>query len=362
MFLDSIKSPATKTGYDNSIKRYVGYRKLGNPDMLLSEQNPRVIENQIIGYVRSMRDSNLAYASIVFNVSPIITFYNLNNITLNKKKISRYYGEHIRVVKDRGYSTEEIATILQTADIRMRMIILLLSSTGCRVGALPSVNLSNLTFKPEYGLYKIAFYESTNSEYYTFTTRECASAINNYLTFRSRQGERLSFDQNLNRWVPNETPLIRLTFDINDTLEARNVKRIRLEGLRTALHHHMVRCGLRQTEHPTEGRDDAITTRRVRKEIALTNGFRKHVVSTFIDCGLNHEIRELIVDHATGLDANYFRPSEDQVLREYMKAHDMLLIDQSLRLARENQELKEDNAKYEHLNSRIENLYTKLGL
>ena len=115
----TIKSEATKTGYDNSIKRYIGYRKLSNPDMLLSEQNPRVIENQIIGYVRSMRNSNLAYASIVFNVSPIITFYNLNNITLNKKKISRYYGEHIRVVKDRGYSTEEIATILQTADIRI---------------------------------------------------------------------------------------------------------------------------------------------------------------------------------------------------------------------------------------------------
>jgi integrase len=169
--------------------------------MLLLEQNPRVIENHIIGYVRSLREKNLAYASIVFNVSPIITFYELNNITLNRKKISRYYGEHIRVVKDRGYSTEEIATILQTADIRMRMIILLLSSTGCRVGALPSVNLSNLTFKPEYGLYKITFYESSNSEYYTFTTHECASAINNYLTFRSRQGERLSFDQNLNRWM-----------------------------------------------------------------------------------------------------------------------------------------------------------------
>jgi hypothetical protein len=352
MFLDSIKSDATKMGYDNSIKRYIGYRKLSNPDMLLAEQNPRVIENQIIDYVRSLRYNNLAYASIVFNVSPIITFYDLNNITLNRKKISRYYGEHIRVVKDRGYSTEEIATILQTADIRMRMIILLLSSTGCRVGALPSVNLSNLTFKPEYGLYKIVFYESSNSEYYTFTTRECASAINNYLTFRSRQGEKLSFDQNLNRWMPNDTPLIRLMFDINDTLEARNPKRIRLEGLRTALHHHMVRCGLRQTEHPTEDN----TPRRVRKEVALTNGFRKHVISTFIDCGLNHEIRELIADHATGLDANYFRPSEDQVLEEYLKAESYLTIDPAARLARENQELKVEQSSLQVLREEVDKL------
>jgi hypothetical protein len=158
--------------------------------------------------------------------------------------------------------------------------------------------------------------------------------------------------------MPNDTPLIRLMFDINDTLEARNPKRIRLEGLRTALHHHMVRCGLRQTEHPTEDN----TPRRVRKEIALTNGFRKHVISTFIDCGLNHEIRELIADHATGLDANYFRPSEDQVLEEYLKAESYLTIDPAARLARENQTLKEENTKYEHLHTRIENLYTKLGL
>jgi hypothetical protein len=236
----------------------------------------------------------------------------------------------------------------------MRMIILLLSSTGCRVGALPSVNLSNLTFKPEpeYELYKIVFYESSNSEYYTFTTRECASAINNYLTFRSRQGEKLSFDQNLNRWMPNDTPLIRLTFDINDTLEARNPKRIRLEGLRTALHHHMVRCGLRQTEHPTEGD----TTRRVRKEVALTNGFRKHVISTFIDCRLNHEIRELIADHATGLDANYFRPSEDQVLQEYLKAESMLTIDSALRYQQRIETLEADQANWLALRKELDEL------
>jgi hypothetical protein len=159
----------------------------------------------------------------------------------------------------------------------------------------------------------------------------------------------------------NDTPLIRLTFDINDTLEARNPKRIRLEGLRTALHHHMVRCGLRQTEHPTEGRDDTITTRRVRKEIALTNGFRKHVISTFIDCGLNHEIRELIADHATGLDANYFRPSEDQVLQEYLKAEPYLTIDPAARLARDNEKLRVDRDAYETLRTDVAKLKALLN-
>ena len=62
------------------------------------------------------------------------------------------------------------------------------------------------------------------------------------------------------------------------------------------------------------------------------------------------------------LDQNYFRPSEDQVLSEYLKAEPLLTIDPAARLARENETLKEENTKYDHLHTRIENLYTKLGL
>lgn len=64
---------------------------------------------------------------------------------------------------------------------------------------------------------------------------------------------------------------------------------------------------MRQVEHLTEND----TNRRVRKSVSFSTGFRKHVISTFIEAELNHEIRELISDHAIHLDANYFRPTED---------------------------------------------------
>jgi hypothetical protein len=61
------------------------------------------------------------------------------------------------------------------------------------------------------------FYESTSDEYYTFTTRECANTgIDNYLEYRKRSGENIHFNQNMNRWEPENTPLIREQFDIND--------------------------------------------------------------------------------------------------------------------------------------------------
>ena len=111
---------------------------------------------------------------------------------------------------------------------------------------------------------------------------------------------------------------------------------MKLNALRSALTMHLVKSGLRVIEHPT----DPTPLKRVRKSISLANGFRKHVISTFIEAGLNHEIRELLVDHATMLDQNYFRPTEDQVLQEYLKAEPYLTIDPAARLAQENQALR----------------------
>jgi hypothetical protein len=78
------------------------------------------------------------------------------------------------------------------------------------------------------------------------------------------------------------------------------------------------------------------------------------VISTFIEAGLNHEIRELIVDHNTQLDQNYFRPSEEQVLREFLKAEQMLTVDPSARLAQQVQTLKIEKSKMERLEQRME--------
>jgi len=275
----------------------------------------------------SLRNDGIAYATIKYLLAPIFTFYQLNDILLNKKKVFRYLGEFKRVVKDKPYSTEQIQQALQNADQRMRTIILILSSTGCRVGALPGLTLRNLTKLPDYSLYKITFYEGTNNEYYNFCTRECAASVDSYLLYRQRCGEKLSFNESTNRWEPEDTPLIRVSFDMNDSFQAsRQIRALTQHGVRMALDLHLIKCGLRQTEHPNE------RNRRVRKNISLANGFRKHVISTFIEAQLNHEIRELIVDHATGLDSSYFRPTEKQVLEEYLKAEPYLTIDPSMRL------------------------------
>jgi hypothetical protein len=97
-FINAIKSPATQAAYNISLRRYINHIKQKEPDDLLTHaSNPRYIESQIIEYVMSLRDDGISYNTIQFLVAPIFTFYQLNDVVLNRKKVSRYLGEYKRV-------------------------------------------------------------------------------------------------------------------------------------------------------------------------------------------------------------------------------------------------------------------------
>jgi integrase len=65
-------------------------------------------------------------------------------VTLNWRKIKSYQGEHVKVAEDRPYNHNEIQTLLSHATFRNKAIILLMSSTGLRLGAVPSLRIKDL--------------------------------------------------------------------------------------------------------------------------------------------------------------------------------------------------------------------------
>ena len=81
-----------------------------------------------------------------------------------------YIGSKKRSRKDRPYTHIEILKMLEKADQLTRVVILLLSSAGLRVGALPSLRIRNLEKIDKYNLYKIIIYENEEEEYITFCT------------------------------------------------------------------------------------------------------------------------------------------------------------------------------------------------
>jgi integrase len=102
-----------------------------------------------------LRDEGYSYSSISGKLAAIFLFYDMNDITLNKKKISKYLGEHVKTIKDRAYTRTEIKRILDACDLKYKVVVLLMASTGCRIGAIPNLRLSALQYIKEYQLYQI---------------------------------------------------------------------------------------------------------------------------------------------------------------------------------------------------------------
>jgi integrase len=96
---------------------------------------------------------------------------------------------------DRGYTHEEISKMLEIADERMRVVILLIASTAMRIGAIPSLRVRNLEDKN----LKTTVYENAKEAYFTFTTPECKNTINSYIDMCSRYGEKINDNSFLKR-------------------------------------------------------------------------------------------------------------------------------------------------------------------
>jgi len=187
----------------------------------------------------------------------------------------------------------------------------LMSTAGMRIGALPSLRLRNI--EKIDSIYKIIVYEGSNSQYYTFCTPECTSFIDAYLEFRTRNGENLQ----------DKSFLIRDQFDITDLEQIRNrSKGISVNGIGVLLDTLLLKAGVRTIDH----------TSRNRKEVARAHGFRKFFTTQLIKSKLNSEIREMLLGHKIGLASCYYRPTQEDMLREYEKGIDNLTINEENRL------------------------------
>lgn len=108
----------------------------------------------------------------------------MNDITLNKKKIKMFKGEYTKKVVDRAYTDKDIKKILDVSDLRAKTIVLLMASSGIRIGALPGIRIRNL--EKINNIYKITVYEGSSSQYFTFCTPECTSYIDDILNLEPK--------------------------------------------------------------------------------------------------------------------------------------------------------------------------------
>lgn len=350
LFNESIRSEYTRKVYTvclNKFFEFVGSNYIIECD---SSTDHKEIEQYVIDFVIFLKKEGKGFAAIHNYVSAICKYYKITDVVLNTNKINQFLPEFRKSKKDRAYTHAEIQRLLDIADERYRTIILLLASTGCRIGALPSLRLRNIekvSTDSGLGIYKITVYEGFNEEYTTFTTPECTTAIDYYLKMRERYGEKLN---------PNSY-LIREQFDVRDPFTISKGKEVKGNTLTRKLIDLAERSGIRQKEILEVGKNRAT----IRKDIPIAHGFRKAFTTQLIEADLKTELRWLLEGHhLKGNDSNYVRTTEKRLQQEYEKAIDNLTIDPANRLQRKIETLTIEKSRLDKIEEKmrkIEKMY-----
>jgi integrase len=192
-------------------------------------------------------------------------FYVMNDIIMNWRKISKFVGKRERRNKDRAWNYDEIKKMLEKADERLRIVILLMASTGMRIGGVPTVRIGDLKKLADYRIYQIQVYSGEREEYTTFCSPECAGAIDSYIDFRIRCGEEKD-PQDQNK-LKARAPLVREMFDTRDPFKAKHPRTVSEYTLAESLRILAIKAGVRVPVTVGEYRKGSI-----RHDVAIDNG------------------------------------------------------------------------------------------
>ena len=319
---EGVRSSLTRDKYRRDFNHFLDFIQIHDLQVLI-DLGPKVIQEMIIKYIFELRDKQaLKRATINGRCTAILHFLDMNDIQVNKSKIKRHlpYDESIR--DDRPYSIEEIAKIIAICDQRNKAMVLLMRSSGIRIGAISGMQIGDLIPVTYQGqeLYKIRVYARTHDEYYSFCTPECrARAIDPYLDYRKRLGEDLK----------GSSPLFRKEFKKNDPFTINSPKFL---------------CNI----FPQQIIDKVLNDSGVKTPEAMrSHAWRKGFKSICEQSGMKSINVEILLGHDIGVSGHYYRPVESDILEDYMThGADALTIDPTQRLKQENEKLRKNQKDY----------------
>jgi integrase len=326
---EGIRSIKTAIVYERCFNHFRDHIKIHDKQVLL-DFSPKVIKQMLVDYVLYLRDEKpgkkLSRASIKVHLAAILHFFQINNddfnLTIHNFRIHLPSDDFTK--DDRPYTTEEIGQVLQDCDVRSKVVVLLLCSSGMRIGALHSLQIGDLTSVTCQGLnlYKIQVYARTRDKYYTFCTPECTKAITEYLEYRKRFGENIS--------IISKAPLIREQFNKDNPFTINSPRFVSEKGIEHLIENVLNKSGVRKPG-----------------VVHLSHGFRKHFMTECERSGMKSIDVKMLMGHNIGVSGHYYRPAESDILEDYMThAANALTIDPNQRLKQENAELRKTQSDY----------------
>jgi hypothetical protein len=214
-----------------------------------------------------------------------------------------------------------------------------MASSGIRVGAWDYLQWKHVTpitnGLGEVIAAKLLIYPGDHEEYYAFITPEAYNALKEWIDFRKEYGEQITDDS----WIMRD---LWQTTNINNHAKsglATYPKRLKSSGIKRMIERALYEQNLRQP----------LTKGVKRHEWKAAHGFRKFYKSRAEQVMKPINV-EITMGHDIGVSASYYKPTEREVLEDYLKAVDLLTINSDkLILQKQVLELKEKSKDSEYI-------------
>ena len=351
-FLYALKAPDSKRQYPRRLEYFFDYLGL---DGTLKEKciifynqaktDLLWTQHQVMQYIEFQKEraekGEIAESTINNYYKSVKLFCEMNDIFLNWKKIAKGKPQHRDYANDRAPTLEEIKKLLDFPDRRIKVIVLVMISSGIRVGAWDYLKWKHIIpIKNEEDKViaaKIRIYAGEKEEYLSFITPEAYDALQEYIKFRDSCGEKISGES----WL------------IRDIWKSTNVKFQNRGGLATVprkLKSSGVRSIISRAEWE-QGIREPLTDGKKRHEFQAVHSFRKFFKSHCEQVMKSINI-EILMGHTIGISNSYYKPSEREILDDYLKAINILTINKNNNntiLEKEVKELKVKNENNEYL-------------
>jgi hypothetical protein len=256
-------------------------------------------------------------------------FCEMADIPVTWKKITRGLPRGKNYADDRIPTIEEIQKLLEYPDRRIKAIVYTMTSSGIRLCAwnyLKWGHIRPIEKGEEIVAAKIIVYSQEDEEYFTFISKEAHYSLKEWMKYREDARELI--DEN--SWLMR---------DLWDTRVAQGrgfvtkPKKLASSGIKRLIERTIWAQGLRKK----------LENGKKRHPFQAIHSFRKWFKTRCEIAGMKPINIEKLLSHSIGISNSYYRPTDTELLEDYLKVSDLLMIDKQGKLQTELHKYEQKN-------------------
>ncbi len=313
LFLESCRSESTREAYLFHLEKFLKWAKK-DYESLLFLAKPELTDS-LVDYALYLK-KRVSPNSIQCYFAGIFKFLDMNDREYNKRKINCLSGEKLKRRGDRPITNKELNEMIRvSSNEKQKAMIHVFSATGCRPEAITGLRLKDVKDIGD-GCLSLRVYAGSTHESFVFLHRLASDALKKYHSWRKENGEKMTSDS--------------LVFTASRKFASMPTKPLDSTTIGKILSGIMKKAKIQREKDGHRHFD-----------LAVCGGFRKRFDTiTKRNPEIPYAVGEMLMDHKNKLEANYFKPTREELFEDYKKAIPELVFDESEKLKISN-ELKD---------------------